>query len=72
MPLNLRAEPSTTAAVKGLAANKAKVIVECYVEGEEVTGPYGTSTIWDRVGPDHYISDTYLMTGSDEPVAPKC
>ncbi|WP_229796146.1 hypothetical protein [Saccharothrix coeruleofusca] len=71
-PLNLRAAPSTTAAIKGLAANKAKVIVECYVEGEEVTGPYGTSTIWDRIGPDHYVSDTYLLTGSDAPVAPKC
>nr|WP_239562728.1 hypothetical protein [Saccharothrix algeriensis] len=71
-PLNVRAGASTTAAVKGLAANRARVVVECHVEGESVTGPLGTSTIWDRIGPDHYVSDTYLRTGSDEPVAPKC
>jgi hypothetical protein len=59
-------------AVKGLAANYAKVIVECYVTGETVAGKFGTSDIWDRIGPGHYVSDTYLQTGSDNPVAPMC
>lgn len=71
-PMNVRASASTSAAVKGLAANYAKVNIECYVQGDSVTGTFGTSTIWDRIGPDHYVSDTYLQTGSDEPVAPLC
>jgi hypothetical protein len=71
-PLNVRASASTTAAVKGFAANYAKVVIECHVRGQEVTGPYGTSTIWDRIGPNHFVSDTYLQTGSDDPVAPLC
>lgn len=71
-PMNVRSAPNTTASIKGLAANHAKVNIECYVEGETVTGRFGTSNIWDRIGPDHYISDTYLLTGSDLPVAPKC
>ncbi|UVS78774.1 hypothetical protein [Actinokineospora sp. UTMC 2448] len=71
-PLNVRESASTSAPLKGLAANKAKVIVECHVVGETVTGPLGTSDIWDRIGPDHYVSDTYLMTDSEEPVAPLC
>ncbi|WP_410664808.1 hypothetical protein [Amycolatopsis sp. lyj-84] len=71
-PMNVRASASTTAAIKGLAANYAKVNIECYVEGETVTGKFGTSNIWDRIGPGHYVSDTYLKTGSDLPVAPKC
>ncbi|WP_158886925.1 hypothetical protein [Amycolatopsis anabasis] len=71
-PLNVRASASTSAAIKGFAANYAQVIVECYVEGDSVTGPLGTSRIWDRIGPGHYISDTYLKTGSNSPVAPKC
>jgi hypothetical protein len=71
-PMNVRSSASTTASVKGLAANYAKVGIECYVEGDSVTGTYGTSVIWDRIGPDHYVSDTYLYTGSDEPVAPHC
>ncbi|WP_290055873.1 hypothetical protein [Amycolatopsis solani] len=71
-PMNVRASASTSAAVKGLAANYAKVNIECYVEGDTVTGKFGTSNIWDRIGPGHYVSDTYLQTGSDLPVAPKC
>jgi hypothetical protein len=71
-PMNVRASASTTAAVKGLAANYAKVNIECYVEGDTVTGKFGTSNIWDRIGPGHYVSDTYLQTGSDLPVAPHC
>ncbi|RSD26020.1 hypothetical protein [Amycolatopsis eburnea] len=71
-PMNVRASASTSAAIKGLAANYAKVNIECYVEGDTVTGKFGTSNIWDRIGPGHYVSDTYLQTGSDLPVAPKC
>ncbi|MGA6166196.1 hypothetical protein [Amycolatopsis magusensis] len=71
-PMNVRASGSTTAAIKGLAANNAKVLIECYVAGETVTGTYGTSNIWNRIGPGHYISDTYVYTGSDNPVAPQC
>jgi hypothetical protein len=71
-PMNVRASASTSAAVKGLAANYAKVTIECYVDGDSVTGTFGTSTIWDRIGTGHYVSDTYLQTGSDQPVAPHC
>jgi hypothetical protein len=71
-PMNVRASASTSAAVKGLAANYAKVNIECYVEGDTVTGKFGTGNIWDRIGPDNYVSDTYLQTGSDNPVAPHC
>lgn len=71
-PMNVRASASTSAAIKGLAANYAKVTIECYVEGDTVTGTFGTGNIWDRIGPGHYVSDTYLKTGSDDPVAPHC
>ncbi|WP_460442290.1 hypothetical protein [Amycolatopsis stemonae] len=71
-PMNVRASASTSAAVKGLAANYAKVNIECYVEGDTVTGKFGTGNIWDRIGPGNYVSDTYLQTGSDLPVAPHC
>ncbi|MFD8493211.1 hypothetical protein [Amycolatopsis sp. NPDC059657] len=71
-PMNVRGSASTSGAFKGFAANYAKVNIECYVEGETVTGHFGTSNIWDRIGPGHYVSDTYLKTGSDLPVAPKC
>ncbi|WP_410573966.1 hypothetical protein [Amycolatopsis sp. cmx-4-61] len=71
-PMNVRASASTSATVKGLAANYAKVAIECYVEGDTVAGKFGTTNIWDRIGPNNYVSDTYLQTGSDGPVAPHC
>jgi hypothetical protein len=71
-PLNLRASASTGAALRGLAANYANVIVECTVRGQTVTGTYGTSDLWNRVGPGHFIPDVYLNTGSPDPVAPAC
>ncbi|WIX88282.1 hypothetical protein [Amycolatopsis sp. DG1A-15b] len=71
-PMNVRATASTSAAIKGLAANYAKVNIECYVEGDTVAGKFGTTNIWDRIGPNNYISDTYVQTGSDDPVAPHC
>jgi hypothetical protein len=40
--------------------------------GDPVTGKLGTSTIWDRIGAGNYITDTYVQTGSDKPVAPLC
>ncbi|MEU4671042.1 hypothetical protein AB0F91_24435 [Amycolatopsis sp. NPDC023774] len=71
-PLNLRESPSTSAAIKGVAAPYARVPIECSVPGESVSGALGTSAIWDRVGPDLYVSDTYVKTGAGGPVAPIC
>ncbi|WIX79126.1 hypothetical protein QRX50_48740 [Amycolatopsis carbonis] len=71
-PLNLRESPSTSAAIKGVAAPYARVPIECSVAGEFVSGALGTSVIWDRVGPDLYVSDTYVKTGADGPIAPNC
>ncbi|WP_245633854.1 hypothetical protein [Amycolatopsis jejuensis] len=68
-PLNLRTAATTTAPVAGLAANYAKVPIECYVQGESVDGALGTTTIWHRIGPRHYVSEAYLRTG-DAPVPP--
>jgi hypothetical protein len=70
--LNVRASASSGAASKGLAANYANVIIECTVRGETVAGTYGSSNLWDRIGPGHFIADAYVYTGSDLPVAPAC
>ncbi|MBX6769839.1 MAG: hypothetical protein IRY90_22240, partial [Actinomadura rubrobrunea] len=71
-PLNVRSSASTSSSVVGLAANYANVVIECHVRGETVTGTYGTSNLWDRIGPGHFVADVYLYTGSDDPVAPSC
>ncbi|GAA3542589.1 hypothetical protein GCM10022222_27850 [Amycolatopsis ultiminotia] len=68
-PLNLRADATTSAAAVGYAANYAKVPVECTVQGEPVSGAFGTSTTWARLGPGQYLAQAYLRTDS---AAPPC
>ncbi|RJQ89663.1 hypothetical protein [Amycolatopsis panacis] len=68
-PLNLRPNPATSAAAIGYAANYAQIPIECSVSGQSVSGTYGTSAVWDRIGPGHYLAEAYVrITG----VVPPC
>lgn len=71
-PLTVRSGPGTGYAAKGLAGNYANVVVECTATGSTVTGTYGTTDLWNRIGPGNWVSDAYLNTGSSGPVAPAC
>lgn len=68
-PLNIRAGAGTTFASKGYAATYAQVPIECWVTGQSVAGPYGTTTRWDRIGTGQYISHSYVSktTGGTAP-----
>lgn len=55
----------------GLLAPGTMVQIECTIYWFEVTGPYGTSTLWDFIGTG-YVPDSYLYTGTNMPVAPGC
>ncbi|GAB2573823.1 hypothetical protein GCM10027168_03550 [Streptomyces capparidis] len=48
------------------------VTIYCQTPGPSVSGPYGTSTIWDRIGTNRYVPDCYVNTGSDGYVAKRC
>lgn len=72
-PLNVRRAPSTNASAVRTVANGATVTIDCQTIGTEVTGPYGTTTLWDYVPAlGGYISDGYVYTGSDQRIAPDC
>ena len=47
------------------------VQIRCTAKGFAVTGPYGTSDLWDFVGIG-YVPDSYLYTGTNDPVASPC
>jgi len=70
-PLTMRSGPGTGFAAVGSVADGAAVRITCQVRGASVTGTYGTSTLWDRVGAG-YVADAYVSTGSDGQVAPTC
>ena len=69
--VNVRSGPHTSSSIVGTKANGATVTISCQTHGDTVTGKYGTSNVWDKVGTG-YISDTYVYTGSDGMVAPLC
>jgi hypothetical protein len=64
-----------------------QVHVYCYLTGPAVTGPAGTTTIWDAIdvfrvpggttsawdaGAFIVSSDAWIFTGSDNPIVPHC
>jgi hypothetical protein len=72
--LNVRGGPGTGYAVVGSLANGAGVSVYCQATGTTVTGTFGTTNIWNRVGTNRYVSDAYVNTGHDGyiPGVPRC
>jgi uncharacterized protein YjlB len=70
-PLTIRAGATTASAAVGSVADGATVIISCQKRGQSVSGTYGTSTLWDRIG-GGYVADAYVYTGADGQVAPTC
>ncbi|MCW6008927.1 peptidoglycan DD-metalloendopeptidase family protein [Micromonospora sp. CPCC 205371] len=73
-PLTVRSGPGTGYSAVGSVADGASVTIYCQTTGTTVTGTYGTSNIWDRIGTGRYVSDTYVYTGYDGfiPSVPRC
>jgi uncharacterized protein YraI len=70
--LNVRSGPGTTYRIVRVLSEGAQVPIFCQKPGQSVTGPYGTSNIWDGIAVSEYVSDVYVQTGSDGYVAPRC
>ncbi|MET8945264.1 SH3 domain-containing protein [Streptomyces sp. NPDC004542] len=70
--LNVRSGPGTNYSLVRTLAEGAKVPIYCQTPGQTITGPYGTSKIWDNIADGQYVSDAYVRTGSDGYVASRC
>ncbi|MCB9618676.1 MAG: peptidoglycan DD-metalloendopeptidase family protein [Sandaracinus sp.] len=69
--LTVRSGPGTGYRAVGSVANGQPVRITCQKRGQTVSGTYGTSNLWDYIGTG-YVSDAYVLTGSDGQVAPTC
>jgi hypothetical protein len=69
--LTIRAGASTNTAAVGSVGDGATVRITCQKQGQRISGTYGSSTLWDKIG-SGYVSDAYVSTGSDGQVAPNC
>jgi len=63
----VRPGPPAVGAVKA----GAPVTITCRRVGTPLSGTYGTSKLWDKIGTG-FVSDAYVSTGSDGRVAPDC
>ncbi|MEU6373222.1 SH3 domain-containing protein [Streptomyces sp. NPDC046909] len=70
--LNVRNGPGTSYSIVRVLAEGSKVPIYCQTPGTTVSGPYGTSNIWDNISNGQYVSDAYVLTGSDGYVADRC
>ncbi|HEX6077314.1 MAG TPA: peptidoglycan DD-metalloendopeptidase family protein [Micromonosporaceae bacterium] len=70
-PLTVRSGTSTGTTAIGSVPDGGTIYLRCQVQGQSITGTYGTSSWWDRIGAG-YVADAYVNTGSDGRVAPLC
>ncbi|MFG2551958.1 SH3 domain-containing protein [Streptomyces sp. NPDC048581] len=70
--LNVRRGPGTQYSVVRVLPEGAMIPIYCQTPGTRVTGPYGTSNIWDNIDDGEFVSDAYVNTGSDGYVRPRC
>ncbi|MFG2789814.1 SH3 domain-containing protein [Streptomyces sp. NPDC048419] len=70
--LNVRRGPGTNYQIVRVLPEDTRVPIFCQTPGTTVSGPYGTSKIWDNIDDGEYVSDAYVHTGSDGYVASRC
>ncbi|MFI8185432.1 SH3 domain-containing protein [Actinacidiphila glaucinigra] len=70
--LNVRSGPGSNYHIVKVLPYDAKVPIFCQTPGTTESGYYGTSNIWDCIGTNQYVSDTYLHTGRDGYVTSRC
>ncbi|MGW3632342.1 peptidase [Streptomyces sp. NPDC005122] len=70
--MNVRSGPGTGYRVVRVLPQGSHVPIFCQTPGESVSGPYGTTSIWDNISNGEYVSDAYVKTGSDGYIAPRC
>lgn len=74
-PYNLRTGPGTGYAVSGSVNGGVSVTIVCQANGTSHTGPWGTTSLWNKLGGAHagkWISDAFVYTGTSGMVAPPC
>ena len=67
-----RTGPSNAYAAGPTHAAGATIQIACYVDGQSITGPYGTETMWDLSTDGYYYSDAWLWTGTNGAVVSHC
>jgi uncharacterized protein YraI len=63
-PLTVRSGPGTGFEAVGSVAKGAKLNILCQTNGTRVSGPYGATNVWNKIGEGRYVADAF--TSSNE------
>ena len=69
---NLRSGPGTNYRKVGTIGGGYTVVITCQERGEAVTGPYGTTRLWNKLKNGKWISDALIYSGSNGRLAKAC
>ncbi|MCY0945089.1 peptidase [Streptomyces antarcticus] len=70
--VNVRSGPGTNYSIIDVLPVGGYVTIRCQCPGTNISGPYGTTNIWDCIGNGRFVSDAYVKTGTDGYVAGRC
>ncbi len=70
--VNVRSGPGTNYRLVRTLPVGSRVSILCQRPGETISGPCGTTNIWDNIRAGEYVSDAFVKTGSAGYVAPRC
>ncbi|GAB3506401.1 M23 family metallopeptidase [Amycolatopsis cihanbeyliensis] len=70
--VNLRSGPGLDYSIVDTVTDGTVVGIDCTARGGEVDGVWGRTDLWNRLDSGNWISDGFLYTGSNDPVAPAC
>jgi hypothetical protein len=70
--LGVRAVPRPNARQIRQLANGSTVRFVCQRRGPAVSGTFGRSRLWNKLVGGGWVNDSWIYTGSDRRVAPKC
>lgn len=70
--LNLRSGPGTGYGITGVLPDGTGVTIVCTTYAETVDGIWGPTALWNRLSSGEWVSDGFIYTGTNGPVAPQC
>ncbi|MFB8278515.1 peptidoglycan DD-metalloendopeptidase family protein [Nocardia colli] len=70
--VNLRSGPGTRNSVVGTVRDGDVLTITCTARGDRLSGKWGGTDLWNKLDNGKWISDGFLETGSNGPVAPAC
>jgi len=65
--LNIRSGPNTRSAVVGSLGPNAEINIDCQTNGDNISGPSGTTTIWYHIPSRGYVSGAFVSAGRSYP-----